>query len=65
MQNSERRLMGPNVPAVIRQRSFVLGWSSTAVDKLNRRCNLDGFYEANGIDLGASASTTSCARTGC
>jgi hypothetical protein len=51
MQNSERRLMGPNVPTVIRQRRFVLGWSTTAVDKLNRRCNLDGFYDANGIDL--------------
>jgi hypothetical protein len=29
MQNSERRLMGPNVPTVIRQRRFVLGWSTT------------------------------------
>lgn len=51
MQNSSRTLMGANVPQVIRNREFVLGWSGTAVDKLNRRCNLDGFYEANGVDL--------------
>lgn len=51
MKNSERHLMGQNVPSVIRQRSFVLGWSAIAVDKLNRRVNLDGFYDANGVDL--------------
>ncbi len=51
MKNSERSLMGQNVPLVIRRRKFVLGWSSIAVDKLNRRCNLDGFYDAGGIDL--------------
>ena len=51
MKNSERQLMGQNVPAVIRQRAFVLGWSAIAVDKLNRRVNLDGFYEAQGVDL--------------
>jgi hypothetical protein len=51
LKNSERTLMGTQVPAVIRNRRFVLGWSSIAVDKLNRRCNLDGFYDANGTDL--------------
>lgn len=51
MKNSSRTLMGQNVPAVIRNRAFVLGWSATAVDKLNRRVNLDGFYDANGNDL--------------
>jgi hypothetical protein len=53
MKNSERSLMGPNTPAVIRARRFVLGWSGIAVDKLNRRCNIDGFYDANGADLGS------------
>ena len=51
MKNSERSLMDKGVPDVIRRRRFVLGWSALAVDKLNRRCNLDGFYEANGYDL--------------
>jgi hypothetical protein len=51
MKNSERSLMTQNVPTVIRQRRFVLGWSAIAVDKLNRRCNLEGFYDANGADL--------------
>lgn len=53
MKNSARSLMGTQVPATIKQRSFVLGWSAIAVDKLNRRCNLEGFYDAGGIDLGA------------
>ncbi|MFT3871075.1 MAG: phage portal protein [Nocardioides sp.] len=51
MKNSERKLMSRQVPDVIRNRRFVLGWSAIAVDKLNRRCNLDGFYESGGIDL--------------
>lgn len=51
MKNSERSLMAPAVPAVVRRRKFVLGWSAIAVDKLNRRCNLDGFYDASGVDL--------------
>lgn len=51
MQNSERHLMGQNVPNVVRQRKFVLGWSAIAVDKLNRRCNLNDFYDASGNDL--------------
>jgi hypothetical protein len=51
MKNSERSLMSAQIPAVIRRRKFVLGWSASAVDKLNRRCNLDGFYEANGVNL--------------
>lgn len=52
MQNSERELMmGRNIPDVIRRRSFVLGWSGLAVDKLNRRCNLNGFYDTSGVDL--------------
>lgn len=43
--------MGSQIPASIRDRSFVLGWSSVAVDKLNRRCNLEDFYDAGGVDL--------------
>ena len=53
MKNSSRSLMGSQIPATIRNRSFVLGWSSVAVDKLNRRCNLEGFYDENGEDLDA------------
>jgi hypothetical protein len=53
MKNSYRHFMANTVPAVVRQRSFVLGWSAMAVDKLNRRCNLEGFYDANGNDLNA------------
>ena len=52
MKNSERALMSNTVPDVVRRRSFVLGWSAIAVDKLNRRCNLEGFYDASGADLG-------------
>lgn len=51
MKNSERSLMSAQVPAVIRNRRYVLGWSSTAVDKLNRRVNLEGFYDAAGNNL--------------
>ncbi|HKY57671.1 MAG TPA: phage portal protein [Aeromicrobium sp.] len=51
MKNSERSLMSAQVPNVVRRRRFVLGWSAIAVDKLNRRCNLDGFYDAGGVDL--------------
>lgn len=51
MKNSERSLMSGQVPRVIRRRRFVLGWSSLAVDKLNRRCNLEGFYDAAGANL--------------
>jgi hypothetical protein len=51
MTNSERSLMGGQIPAVIRSRRFVLGWSTTAVDKLNRRCNLNTIYDAAGNDL--------------
>ena len=53
MKNSERHLMAQAVPDVVRRRRFVLGWSSIAVDKLNRRCNLEGFYDAAGNDLDA------------
>lgn len=53
MKNSERSLMSAQIPAVIRRRKFVLGWSATAVDKLNRRCNLEDVYDANGTDLGS------------
>lgn len=53
MKNSERHLMAQTVPDVVRRRSFVLGWSAIAVDKLNRRCNLDGFYDEAGNDLDA------------
>lgn len=51
MKNSARVLMSSQIPAVIRKRSFVLGWSAMAVDKLNRRCNLEDAYDANGTDL--------------
>ena len=51
MKNADRSLMGQAVPDVVRRRSFVLGWSASAVDKLNRRCNLEGFYDAAGNDL--------------
>lgn len=51
MKNSERSLMSAQVPEVIRRRRFVLGWSAISVDKLNRRCNLDGFYDAAGAKL--------------
>lgn len=51
MKNSERELMGKAVPAVVKRRRFVLGWSAIAVDKLNRRCNLENFYDAAGNDL--------------
>lgn len=51
MTNSERSLMSGQVPAVIRRRKYVLGWSAIAVDKLNRRCNLNGIYDAAGNDL--------------
>lgn len=51
MKNSERSLMGQNVPEIIRRRKFVLGWSATAVDKLNRRVNLEDFYDAAGNNL--------------
>lgn len=53
MKNSTHSLMGDQVPATIKRRSFVLGWSAIAVDKLNRRCNLEGFYDAGGLDLSA------------
>ena len=52
MKNGERALMSDQVPNVVRRRSYVLGWSALAVDKLNRRCNLDGFYDVNGRNLG-------------
>jgi hypothetical protein len=58
MKNSERSLMAQAVPTVVRQRRFVLGWSAMAVDKLNRRCNLEGFYDASGNDLDALGLTT-------
>ena len=51
MKNAYRHLMSSNAPLVVKQRRFVLGWSSIAVDKLNRRCNLDGFYDPAGYDL--------------
>jgi Phage portal protein, SPP1 Gp6-like len=57
MKNSERHLMGQTVPSVVRRRRFVLGWSAIAVDKLNRRCNLDNFYDASGNDLGSLGLT--------
>jgi hypothetical protein len=57
MKNSERSLMGSNVPDVIRRRKFVLGWSAASVDKLNRRVNIEDFYDAAGNDLGSLGLT--------
>lgn len=51
MKNSAIHLMSDQVPNVVRRRSFVLGWSALSVDKLNRRCNLDGFYDVSGRSL--------------
>ena len=51
MTNATRALMTSNAPNVVKRRSFVLGWSAIAVDKLNRRCNIDGFYDAAGNNL--------------
>lgn len=51
MKNSHAPLMSAQVPAVVRRRSFVLGWSALAVDKLNRRCNLEGFFDEKGRNL--------------
>lgn len=51
MKNSERALMAKQVPEVVKRRRFVLGWSAIAVDKLNRRCRFEGYYDAGGRDL--------------
>lgn len=51
MKTSTRLLMSSSAPDVVKQRAFVLGWSAISVDKLNRRCNLEDFYDANGNDL--------------
>lgn len=53
MKNAIRHLMSSDAPAEVKRRRYVLGWSAAAVDKLNRRCNLDGFYDPNGHDLDA------------
>lgn len=51
MKNSTRGLVDKNAPATVKRREYVLGWSAMAVDKLNRRCTLDGFYDGAGNDL--------------
>lgn len=51
MKNATRHLMSANAPAEVRRRKYVLGWSALAVDKLNRRCNIDGFYDPSGHNL--------------
>jgi hypothetical protein len=51
MKNATRKLMASAAPMSIKQRAFALGWSASAVDKLNRRCNLDGFYNKGGVNL--------------
>ena len=53
MKNGTRSLMSSSAPDVVKRRAFVLGWSAISVDKLNRRCNLEDFYDANGNDLSA------------
>lgn len=51
MKNATRHLMSTNAPAEVKRRKYVLGWSALAVDKLNRRCNIDGFYDPSGYKL--------------
>lgn len=51
MKNAHRHLMMSDAPLSVRRRSFVLGWSALGVDKLGRRCNLESFYDAGGVDL--------------
>ncbi|WP_418063150.1 hypothetical protein [Pimelobacter simplex] len=51
MKNATRRLMSSTAPPSVKRKAFVLGWSSMSVDKLARRCNLDGFYDAAGHNL--------------
>lgn len=51
MKNATRHLMSANAPAEVKRRKYVLGWSALAVDKLNRRCNIDGFYDPAGHNL--------------
>ena len=51
MKNATDHLMSSAAPNTVKRRSFVLGWSAIGVDKLNRRCNLEGFYDKNGYDL--------------
>lgn len=51
MKNGVRHLMSSNAPAVVKRKKFVMGWSAIAVDKLNRRCNIDGFFDAAGTNL--------------
>lgn len=51
MKNATRHLMSTNAPAEVKNRRYALGLSAAAVDKLNRRCNIDGFYDPNGYDL--------------
>lgn len=45
MTTSTRSLINSEAPAAVKNRAYVLGWSALAVDKLNRRCNIDGFYD--------------------
>lgn len=51
MQNATEKLMPKAAPETVQRRRYVLGWSAMAVDKLARRCNLDGVYDQGGIDL--------------
>ena len=51
MKNATRHLMSTNAPAEVKNRRYALGLSAAAVDKLNRRCNIDDFYDPNGYDL--------------
>lgn len=53
MKNATRHLMSSNAPVEVKRRKYVLGLSAAAVDKLNRRCNIDGFYDPSGHNLDA------------
>jgi hypothetical protein len=37
----------------VKRKAFVLGWSAMSVDKLARRCKLDGVFDVSGNDLGS------------
>lgn len=58
MKNATRHLMASSAPMSVKRRSFVLGWTGTAVDKLARRCNLEFLYDRNGLDLNSLGLST-------
>jgi hypothetical protein len=53
MKNATRQLMSTTAPPSVKRKAFVLGWSAMSVDKLARRCKLDGVFDVSGNDLGS------------